>query len=299
MNTIRRVLCALLVSCVPIGVIAQDPSVTPQTLSIEGAVTHVYKSINGVNLRLHVFDPPNHAPSTRRPAILFFFGGAWTHGTVEQFVPQARYLAERGMVAGVADYRVFGRHQTSPFEAMADAKSAVRWVRSRAGELGIDPDRIVASGGSSGGHIALSAAVFGPFDEPTEDGRIRSKPDALVLFNPSVDTARARSAVARARFGDRAREGSPLHHLSSGLPPILILHGKSDTTVPYADVESFCAQAKTLGNQCELVGYEDAKHGFFNPQNTKGKWYRETLLEADRFLTKLGYLRGPAPTQIR
>src|SRR3989442_543708 len=80
-----------------------------------------------------------------------------TSGAVGQFVPQSRYLAERGMVAIVADYRVFARHATSPFEAIADAKSAIRWVRSHAKALHIDPSRIAAGGGSSGGHIALSA----------------------------------------------------------------------------------------------------------------------------------------------
>lgn len=68
--------------------------------------------------------------------------------------------------------------------------------------------------------------------------------------------------------------------------------------MPYIDVERFCEKAKTLGNQCQLVGYEGATHGFFNPQNADGKWYRETLLEADRFLTRIGFLREPAPTRI-
>jgi len=75
-----------------------------------------------------------------------------------------------------------------------------------------------------------------------------------------------------------------------GLPPILIPHGKADATVPFADVERFCAAATERGNQCQLVGYEGAAHGFFNPQVAEGQWHRETLLEADRFLTRLGYL---------
>ena len=55
--------------------------------------------------------------------------------------------------------------------------------------------------------------------------------------------------------------------------------------------ERFCAAATERGNHCQLVGYEGATHGFFSPQAAGGKWHRETLLEADRFLTKLGYLR--------
>ena len=297
MKRIRRMLVAALV-CVPILALAQQKSsVAPQPLSIAGATTHVYKSINGAELRLHAFSPANHASSMRRPAILFFFGGGgWTRGNVEQFVPQSRHLVERGMVAILVDYRVWDRHGTSPFEAIADAKSAIRWVRSRARELGIDPDRIAASGGSSGGHIALSAAVFGNFDEPQEDDAISSKPNALILFNPAVDTSM--SKIFSTRTPGREKEGSPLHHIGHNLPPTIILHGKADTTVPYAHVERYCLEARKLENHCELIGYEGAPHGFFNPQVEGGKWYTETLMEADRFLTAIGYLPKPTPARV-
>ena len=212
-----------------------------------------------------MFSPADHRASSTRPAIVFFFGGGWISGTVEQFVPQSKHLAERGMIAIVADYRVRSRHNTTPFEAMADARSAMRWVRSHAKELGIDPGRLAAAGGSSGGHIAVSTAVFDRFDDPGEDKRISAKPDALVLFNPVVDTGASAPSVMNERFGGRGPEASPLAHLSRGLPPTLIVHGKADATVPYLSVERFCAEATRLGSRCELVGYEGAGHGFFNP----------------------------------
>ena len=277
---------------IPLWASAQTASVAPQPLTVDGAATHVYKSTREGELRLHVFSPDRPDILARSPAVVFFFGGGWMNGSVTQFVPQATHLAQRGMVAIVADYRVFGRHGTSPFEAMADAKSAVRWVRIHAAQLGVDSNRIVAAGGSAGGHIALSAAVFDTFDEAGEDKTVSSKPNALVLFNPVVDT------TPEQQFGDRGRDGSPLHHLGAGLPPTIILHGKADTTVPYADVERYCAEAGKLGNQCALMGYDGATHGFFNPRNADRKWYRETLLEADRILTKIGYLPAPAPTSI-
>lgn len=294
MATVHTKWCVVVaVLLVPLLTFAQTASVAPQPMAVDGANTYVYKSIGGEQLSLHVFSTDSPDTLARRPAIVFFFGGGWTQGTVMQFVPQATYLAQRGMVAIVADNRVFGRHGTSPFEAMADAKSAVRWVRAHAAQLGVDSNRIAAAGGSSGGHIALSAAVFDRFDEAGEDKTVSSKPNALLLFNPAVDTTRRKE-----RFGDRGRDGSPFHHLGAGLPPTLILHGKADTTVPYADVDRFCMEARMHGNQCQLVGYEGATHGFFNLQNAERKWYRETLLEADRFLTKIGYLQEPVPTQI-
>ena len=203
------------------------------------------------------------------------------------------------MIAIVADYRVRNRHTTTPFEAMADARSAMRWVRSQAKELGIDAARIAAAGGSAGGHIAVSTAVFDRFDDPGEDKRISAKPDALVLFNPVVDTGASESPVMNDRFGGRGRDASPLAHLARGLPPTLIVHGKADATVPYLSVERFCAEASKLGSRCELVGYEGAGHGFFNPGRDGGKWHKETLAEMDRFLTSLGYLPKPASTASR
>ena len=70
----------------------------------------------------------------------------------------------------------------------------------------------------------------------------------------------------------------------------MILHGTADAIVPYASVERFCARAKELGSRCEVDGYEGAGHGFFNPPNADGKWYRRTVLEMDRFLASIGYL---------
>jgi len=264
----------------------QTPTVAPQPLTIEGAASYVYKSINQTELRLHVFMPADQGPAPK-PAVVFFFGGGWANGNVDQFVPQSKHLSERGLVAIVADYRVFDRHMTSPFEAMADAKSAIRWLRSHAKELHIDPQRIAAAGGSSGGHIALSAGVLEAFDEPAEDKSISSAPNALVLFNPAVDTT-----TRAERFGPRWMEASPMHHIHRGIPPTVVFHGKADTRVPYAGVERFCTESRKAGNQCQLFGYEGATHGFFNPSRDGGTWYRQTLAEMDRFLTTIGYLSG-------
>jgi acetyl esterase/lipase len=268
--------------------VAAQQSLPPQPTSLEGATPHAYKAVSGTELRLHVFTSQS-GKSTSKPAVVFFFGGGWTTGTVTQFVPQAKHLAARGMVAVVADYRVFGRHQTSPFEAVADAKSAIRWVRGHAPELGVDPSRIVASGGSAGGHLALSAATLDGFDEPGENTKVSSEPNALVLFNPAVDTSGDTPPILVQRFAGRGRELSPQHHLRRGLPPTLILHGKADTTVPYPDVERFCADSRARGNSCELIGYDGAPHGFFNP-GRGGTWHSDTLREMDSFLTRLGYL---------
>ncbi|MGE0449903.1 MAG: alpha/beta hydrolase [Vicinamibacterales bacterium] len=283
--------CLLAVLLSPVSAsLAQGPVASPQPLTLPGAVTHVYKTVDGHELRLHAFLPPgvSHEP---RPAIVFFFGGGWVRGSVEQLVPQSRHLAQRGMVAIVADYRVYERHGTWAFEAIADAKSAIRWVRAHAAELGVDPRRIAAGGSSAGGHLALSAGIFDDLDEPGEDLRVSSRPDALVLFNPVVD-------ADEVELGPRWQEGSPLHRLKSGLPPMVILHGEVDTTVPFRRARNFCSSVAALGNRCDIHMYEGAEHGFISPRVRGGLWHRETLLEADRFLTTLGYLPAPSPDRM-
>src|SRR6185369_7227454 len=105
-------------------------------------------------------------------------------------------------------------------EQMADAKSAIRWVRGHAKELGVDPKRIAVSGASSGGHLALSAAAFDSFDEPSENKSISSKPNLLVLFYPCVDqTAEVERQGSAPALGDHGQDVSPLYHVKKGLPP--------------------------------------------------------------------------------
>ena len=170
----------------------------------------VYKTIGDVELKLHIFEPPERQSKEPVPAIVFFFGGGWVGGTPTQFYHQSDYLASRGMMAISAEYRVRSRHGTTPFECVADGKSAIRWVRANADKLGVNPDKIVASGGSAGGHVAACTGVIEGLDEESENSNISSKPNALVLFNPAVDLvefAKKRSSDKRFK---RAKEISPL-----------------------------------------------------------------------------------------
>jgi len=78
----------------------------------------IYRAIGGVDLKLHVFNPASRQTSDRKPVIVFFFGGGWTAGSPNQFYEQADFLAQKGIVAISAEYRVQSRNGTSPFEAV-------------------------------------------------------------------------------------------------------------------------------------------------------------------------------------
>lgn len=259
--------------------------VSQQPTDISGSTAYIYKRTEQAELRIHHFRAKKVQGGGELPAIIFFFGGGWQAGSVTQFVPQAKYLAGRGMEAFIADYRVLNRHGTMPFAALADAKSAIRWLRAHADLLNIDPDRIAASGGSAGGHLALASAMFVGFDEAEEIRIFSSKPDALVLFNPALDTTKPRHFEM---FGERMKEISPMHNLQGALPPTVIMHGREDAAVPYEMAEKFCGDANALGGRCTFHGYAGARHGFFN-----GRFWREkTMNKMDKFLTDIGYLRA-------
>ena len=272
------------------------------------AKTEVYKTAGDVKLNMYIYYPAGHQPSDHRPVAVFFFGGGWNSGSPAQFAPQAEYLASRGMVAMLADYRVASRHGVKAIACVEDAKSAIRWVRQNAARLGVDPGRVVASGGSAGGHLAAATATIAEFDAPGEDRSISSVPNAMALFNPALvmapvdgklalDTARAKELPER--VGADPRRISPYHHVQKGTPPAIVFHGKNDTTVPYRTAELFCERMQAAGNRCELVGYDGQGHGFFNYQRGGKKPYYDTLRRMDQFLASLGYLKGEPTVQER
>ena len=260
------------------------PAPTPDKLE-------VYKTVGTTQLQLGIFNPANHKPSDKSPCIVFFFGGGWVSGTMSQFYPASRYLADRGMVAICADYRVNSRQHVTPFECVQDAKSAMRWVRGHASELGIDPHRIAAGGGSAGGHLAAAAATTTGFNTPGEDPTVSCRPDALVLFNPVIDNGPGGYGYDRVQA--RWQKFSPMNNLKKGDPPTVLFYGTMDKFVPVTTAQKYQSLMQKNGDRCELHLYEGEPHGFFNPSNEGGKYFRLTMLEADKFLASLGYLQGP------
>lgn len=267
-----------------------------------GAEVETYKTAGNTKLNLYIYNPTDWQPTDRRPAIVFFFGGGWTSGSPQQFLHQCQYLASRGMVAIAADYRVASRHQVKAVDCVRDAKSALRYVRKYAKRLGIDPDRIAAAGGSAGGHLAAACGTITGLDEPDEDSKISSRPNAMLLFNPAVVLAPVeglppddRAPLRESRIGTNPRDLSPYHHIAPGAPPTAIFHGTADKTVSHASVVAFTKAMQQAGNACELFSYDGEGHGFFNYSRGRNKMFTTTLEQADKFLASLDYLQG-APT---
>lgn len=264
----------------------RQPQLTDASVRVE---ERIYKSTPQGELKLHLWSPMTDGKN--RPCIVFFFGGGWTSGTYRQFARQSEYFASRGMVAASAEYRIRKTHNTTPDVCVEDAKSAIRWVRAHAEELGIDPARVIAAGGSAGGHLAAATALVPGFDAEGDDLSISAIPNAMVLYNPGVNPSLSGRSVVRSKKGeDITKAISPTLFLHKQTPPAILFYGSEDINGLPQGVE-YAAKARELGLDVELWLAADQPHGFFNDS----PWLEVTTLRLDRYLTRLGYLSG-APT---
>jgi acetyl esterase/lipase len=184
----------------------------------------------------------------------------------------------------LVDYRIQGKHKTTPFESLKDAKSAIRFIKENSEKLHIDSSKIIAAGGSAGGHLAAATALIEEYNEITDNLNITSKPNALVLFNPVIDNGPGGYGFSRIRA--EYKNFSPLHNIQKNAPPTIIFLGTEDIYIPVETAKYYKKVMEKVGSRCDLFLYEGAKHTFFN----NNKYYKEVLLEADKFLQSLGYL---------
>lgn len=261
-----------------------------KTITPDEIVT--FKETPQRDLKLHIFYPDGIKEGENRPVVISFFGGGWAVGSADQFYEQSEYYASIGMVAISAEYRLIKHDKTTPFECVMDGKSAVRWVRKNYKELGIDPDKIVTSGGSAGGHVASCTALIEGYEEENEDLTISSVPNAMILFNPVLNTTK--EGYGANKLVGRETEISPFHHIRPNLPPTLVMHGTRDTTVPYKNSFDFAENMVANDNDCVLISAFGENHGFFN-----GTFFRENcgtrnidrcMYESTRFLSRIGFL---------
>lgn len=216
------------------------------------------------------------------PAIIYFTGGGWVGGTVDAQIPNAAWFRDKGIIGIDADYRVKSRHGTTPIECIRDAKSAVRYIRSHAKELGVDPQKIIVAGGSAGGHIAACTVIDGG-DEPGEDTSISSKANALVLHNPVLGEGFGSDFfAAHPKF-------SPILQIHKGWPPTIISCGTKDRTTPFSGAEKFTRLMKDSGNICELIPVKDADHSCDWPVSNPN--FLPTITRMTEFLKQQGFIK--------
>lgn len=239
-------------------------------------------------LKAYVFSPLEQA-KTQLPGLVIFHGGGWNMGEPSwAFGLVDRYVC-KGLVTIVAQYRLSDSRTASPADAMNDAMVAVKWARTNASMLKLDPARIAALGWSAGAHLAASAAVFAS-DK-------KQRPDLLALVSPAVSVIN--DAHFRSLFPPETKieKYSPAEHVAPLLPPTIIVTGRVDTVTPLNEVTKFHERMKAAGNVSELNVYDGVGHmftpagqsdsGFPNPD----KAVRARAYDAiDDFLVRQGYI---------
>jgi acetyl esterase len=252
-----------------------------QAVTHKDARGYVYKTVDGKDLQLDVFEPIGKSVNSR-PVFLFIHGGGWTMGDKESGNQICRYFAARGLVAITANYRFMNTKATgiegSKAYCLLDVKSAIRWVRSHAADLAIDPDRMILSGSSAGAHLAMMAALNTTINDATDDLKIPTTASALVLLNPAFIRISPGSKV------DASVE--PYPYISATVPPQIMFCGDKDGFRAGADM--VLAACKAAGGRGEMWLAPGQVHGFTG----QPAWMKSTCVKADGFLASLGLLQG-------
>ncbi len=247
---------------------------------------YTYKESAGKPRNLEVFFPPNHdASKSRVPGMILFHGGAWAGGSLSQFRLACGYFASRGLVCATAEYQMLNAQEAKALPAgetrkrvcVTDAKSAIRWMKQHAQELGVDPSRIITGGGSAGGHIsALATLNREGLNDPKDPTDIDTKVVAYLWFNPAF-----------ALDDHKDEQIDILRYTRADLAPAIVFFGDKDTWKEGWDIA--LEKWRAAGNKSiEVMIAPNQAHSFFN----KDPWQTLTFIEADRFLVKHGLLSG-------
>lgn len=249
----------------------------------------VYKKVGDRELLLHVFQPQDWQPGDTRTCFVTFHGGGWTGGEPRRMYPYAAHFAKQGMVGISVEYRLISsqripadQRDVTVFDSVKDGRSALRYIRGHAKELGIDPEKIVVSGASAGGHVAAGTGLFDGINESGDDLKVSPIPNALVLLYPVIDTSA--DGYGNQKIGARWKEISPAHQVNGREPPTIVFHGTGDTVTPFAGAQAFQSAMQKAGNRCELDVNEGGVHGYLIYDLDL---YNDTLDKAEKFLTSL------------
>jgi acetyl esterase/lipase len=254
---------------------------------------------NNVELKLDLYLPK--ARGAPKPVVMLFHGGGWVAGQKERNVLQLLPYLRLGWAAVNVEYRV-ARQSPAP-AAVEDCRCALRWVYTHAQQYGFDVGKIVLTGGSAGGHLALITGFLperSVFDRqcPTDDAvRWRSDQEpavraaAIVNWYGITDVADLLEGANAKHYAiewfgsmpnrlELARELSPIQYVRPGLPPVITIHGDQDDIVPYSQAVRLHQALDKAGVPNKLVTIPGGKHGGFD---------KETMVRA--FEQIRGFLR--------
>ena len=252
----------------------EPPFELPAAVEVERDL--VYARYGDRELKLDLYRPA--AGNGPFAGIVFIHGGGWSAGNKNAFRRQAATLAAKGFVGACISYRLSG--EAAYPAALHDSKAAVRWLRANAAKYKINPGKIAAAGGSAGGHLVALLGTTAGLSKLEGDGGnagVSSAVQAVAAFNPVLDLRAAARLPANAQgpvqqflggpydqMPGAYVEASPITHVTKHSTPFLLLHGTTDSTVPYQQSVEMREALQAAGVRVELYSAEGAVHGFFN-----------------------------------
>ncbi|WBB71228.1 alpha/beta hydrolase [Micromonospora sp. WMMD1128] len=231
---------------------------------------------DGRELPLLVFEPVGTRP---RAGVVLFHGGALREGSAAGLAPHCRRLAAHGIFAVSAGYRLLGRGAVSIDDCIADVRRAVERFGRLAASRGLEARHLASGGSSAGAHLALVAAMTAP--TPGVAGVVTLNPAGLDL-GALAPAMRRRLEQQIGIAAGRLVEYSLIEFVRPGHPPMQIHHGIRDEVEPIEAVRRFRDAMTRSGNECTLVEYAHAEHGFHYPGH--GRDFDDVVDATARFL---------------
>lgn len=214
-----------------------------------------------------------------RPGVIVIHGGGWVEGNKQQMVEKYCVpFLEHGFVVANVEYRL-ANVATAP-AAVTDVLEAAQWFAGHAAQYKVDPKKIVVTGSSAGGHLALMVGMAPGNAELGPVTRIA----AVIDFYGITDVGDQLSGAHRQNYAvawvpeqpnraELARRVSPMTYVRKDVPAILTLHGDADTVVPYEQGVRLTEALKKAGAKAELITVRGGQHGF-TPAQMSDLWPR-------------------------
>jgi len=268
----RRIVSVFVLVC--LGAIASAQGQTRPAQRVDVAKDVEYGCAGERSLKLDIYQPKQRNADVL-PVIVWIHGGGWRGGNKSSGVRLNSFVATGNYVGVSVGYRLSGE-AIWPAQ-IHDCKAAIRWVRANATKYGIDPDRIGVWGSSAGGHLVSLLGTSGDIEElegtcgtPDVSSRVACVvdfcgPTDMVIFKHSAADLLFGSKPAEERQAE-AKAASPAAHVTKDDPPVLIVHGTNDRTVPIEQAELFQKKLKENGVDVTFVRIEGGGHGFGGPE---------------------------------
>ena len=250
----------------------------------------VYKKINQRELRLDLYYPTRQHKGSTHPVIVYTHGGGWAAGSKHgiangSFKDVFLKLVNHGFAVASVNYRLYRNDGTATMrDCVADSKDAVRYLAKNSDALKLDPDRFFVMGDSAGGQIAQMLLLSSPESLPGDKGlaTVSYRMRAGVSWYGPCDFEKTDlfnhddRADFRDRFGPRIlgsdtdpstrlrryREVSPINYLSQGSPPLLLIQGDKDTTIPVKHAYYMKEKAAAVKAPVEIMIVRHAGHNW-------------------------------------